>query len=539
MSTPTLPYTGERMIPQVTDRVVETHHWQRYLFFRPWYEDANIVDLGCGEGYGIDYAATFANTALGIDCSEDAIAHAQSRYPQARFRKTSAEEAELSDADLILCFQVLEYMQDPENLLKTLSKSKAKVVISVSNPIAWREESPEQTHIKQSWSPSDFQKLIEQTFKGKQIRFLSQQREWPGNVVEGLEENSLATLAVIGEGELPNWPSIGVATATYHNWPQLNEAIFQLSGRYPGRLRFAITVNGADEAQLKDMHSAQTANPRLIHLLEEPENRGFGIGMNIALDFLRREEGHDLYAVTNDDIVPDTDCLCELTSAMTELEKQGYKPGVVGPVSNNITGKQQVDIGEFGDYSGMLERARLYHKQHHSSVTQVVQLRGLMMLIHPDCLRDVGGFDPIFGIGNFEDDDHNLRCSLAGYSLWIAEGAFVFHYGSTTFQKLGIDYAGNINRNAEIMRKKWRLERVEDWPNLSCAPEGVCLLVPLGRSIDKCDKYEVRLNGEPVDLLWQATDMEFAGWVFHRIQSQPPDLRKALIETIEGKKISA
>jgi hypothetical protein len=32
-----LPWTGERMIPHEADPATELFHWQRYLFFRPWY----------------------------------------------------------------------------------------------------------------------------------------------------------------------------------------------------------------------------------------------------------------------------------------------------------------------------------------------------------------------------------------------------------------------------------------------------------------------------------------------------------------------
>ena len=160
------------------------------------------------------------------------------------------------------------------------------------------------------------------------------------------------------------------------------------------------------------------------------------------------------------------------------------------------------------------------------------------MLIHPDCLKAVGGFDPQFGLGNFEDDDYNLRCTLAGFTSWIAEGAFLFHHGSSTFRRLGIDYEASMARNAEQMRKKWDLERVEDWAKITQAPENVSLFVPLGRPLHQAE-FPVRVNGEKIDLVKQATDKEFAGWLTKRLRDKPNDFRKAVIELIEGRRMSA
>jgi len=534
-----LPYTGERMIPFATGKVVETHHWQRYLFFRPWYEGAKIIDAGCGEGYGADYASTFAKEMIGIDQSQETTTYANYRYPHCKFQTADVCQVDFESADLVLCLHTLEQLEEPEKLLKRLASANARVVISVSNPVSWRNGAREREFIKHSWTPTQFKDLIEKSFPDRTVRFLSQKRDWPGNVTSEFLENSVSTIAVIGDGELPQWPSVGIGTATYNNWQQLDEAIFAFSRGYPGKIRFAVVANGCCHEELAIMREAQASNPNFIHLIEESENRGFAVGMNIALDFLRREERHDLYAITNDDVIPAVDCLSEMVHAMAELQNGGHNPGVIGPVSNSITGQQQVDIGNFSDYISLMPRAAEYHRKHHSTVSQVAQLRGLFMLIHPECLRAVGGFDPQFGLGNFEDDDYNLRCTLAGFTNWIAEGAFLFHHGSSTFRRLGVDYASSIARNAERMRKKWTLDNVEDWPSITQVPSGVDLFIPLGRPLHQEELFPVRVNGEQIDLVKQATDDEFAGWVADRLQDKPSDFRKAVIELIEGRRMSA
>jgi len=51
------------MVPHASDAATELYHWQRYLFFQPWYEDAKVIDAASGEGYGTNYAAIYATEA--------------------------------------------------------------------------------------------------------------------------------------------------------------------------------------------------------------------------------------------------------------------------------------------------------------------------------------------------------------------------------------------------------------------------------------------------------------------------------------------
>jgi hypothetical protein len=152
-------------------------------------------------------------------------------------------------------------------------------------------------------------------------------------------------------------------------------------------------------------------------------------------------------------------------------------------------------------------------------------------------LHEVGGFDPRFGIGNFEDDDHNLRTRLAGFSLWIAGGAFLFHHGSSTFRTMKVDYEANIRRNAETMMRKWQLSRLEEWIELSQAPPGTTLYQPF--DVDLSGSFSIRINGETVDLIHQASDMEFAAWLMGQEWVRSPEGRKALLEALQKPSMAA
>jgi GT2 family glycosyltransferase len=537
-----LPWTGERMVPLASDLATQVYHWQRYLYFRPWYEGVRVVDAASGEGYGTSYASHFSTTATGYDISYEAVDHATKRYDAANFRQADVCDVDYSDADLVVSFETIEHLEDPSKFLEALKTCKGRIVISTPNrenhsPGNKLEDKPFNQHHTIEWTPLEFAELIRGHFQDRQIRFLSQGLGLPGQVYEGLDQSARYCIAVIGEGDLPHWPSIGYAIPTHNNWPQLLEAIHSLTNFYPGQTRFAITANACNDETLNAMRKQESETPGFFYLIEQLENRGYGIGANLALEYLQKQGDCEYYAVVNDDVIATVDCVSQMVAAMRELELAKLKPGVVVPVSNAVNGAQRVEIGEFHDYKSMVYRAEQYHRANHSKVNQSVQVRGLFMLIHPDCLREIGGFDPLFGLGNFEDDDHNLRCKFAGYTLWIASGAFLYHHGSTTFQRLNIDYAASIQTNMERFGKKWNLQQVETWPTLTSTPDGVNLFVSLSDP-NLAGRYEVTIGGAKVDLINEATEIQFAEWVAARIRAEAVP-RKTVVELIEGVRLSA
>ena len=68
----------------------------------------------------------------------------------------------------------------------------------------------------------------------------------------------------------------------------------------------------------------------------------------------------------------------------------------------------------------------------------VESLAGLCLMFDRTTLEALGGFDEVFGLGNFEDDDLSLRARLRGGRLVVVRSAFVHHRGSRTFKALGV-----------------------------------------------------------------------------------------------------
>lgn len=534
-----MAWTGERMVPCQSDAATELYHWQRYLYFRPWYTDANVIDAASGEGYGTAYAATYAASAQGFDLSAEAIQHANVRYPNSHFSVQDVVSADYSGCDLILSFETIEHVPDPEALLRAFAACPGRIVISTPNrkthsPGNRLEDKPLNPYHTVEWTPNEFAALVNEVFAGRQVRFLSQEQRWPGLITEGLDDDAMYCIAVIGDGELPQWPKVGISIPTVDNARQLNDTIVHLSRFYPGELQFCVVANGTSPESLAEIHKLANTLPYMVKVLPQEENLGYGIGANVGLEWLQQHAQCDLYVVSNDDVVGVPNTLIEMVLAHRALAESGQRVGALGPVSNNVSGAQKIEFEPFEDLAGLLYLAEQHHLQSHSSVSETYQLRGLFLMLTPECLQEVGGFDPRFNYGNFEDDDHNLRCKLAGFSLWIVDGAFLFHHGSQTFAKLtdGSEflYKNTIERNQQVFQWKWDLMDPSQWPMLSEAPTGVDVFVPLNARWPHT--FTVNVDGWKLDLATQASDIEFVQWVYERLRVRDRQIRGPLIDLL-------
>jgi 2-polyprenyl-3-methyl-5-hydroxy-6-metoxy-1,4-benzoquinol methylase len=110
-------------------------HLSRYTWALPACEGKRVVDLGCGVGYGTVILSSFARDVVGVDVSSEAIETANELYPSIDYRVTDLITGELPDADVGVCFEVLEHLPQPEKALERFLDAYPRLLVSFPNPL--------------------------------------------------------------------------------------------------------------------------------------------------------------------------------------------------------------------------------------------------------------------------------------------------------------------------------------------------------------------------------------------------------------------
>jgi len=110
-------FTGERVIPGSVEENLFNEHLARYRFTAQLVRDLGLagrfLDAGCGAGYGTAELAATGAEVLGIDVSEEAVAHARANYG-GHFEQASCTAIPAGDGafQLITAFEVIEHIPD-------------------------------------------------------------------------------------------------------------------------------------------------------------------------------------------------------------------------------------------------------------------------------------------------------------------------------------------------------------------------------------------------------------------------------------------
>lgn len=177
------------------------------------------------------------------------------------------------------------------------------------------------------------------------------------------------------------------------------------------------------------------------------ENRGFAGAVNAGLMMAK---GMKLLLLNNDTLVTEN----WLSNLLACLESDP-RIGLVGPVTNFISGEQRVDV-PYTDVKDMPTFAAVNNISDPARWQRVDRLTGFCLLMRRELWERTGYFDEGYKIGNFEDDDYNVRVRLQGYSLVIARDVFIHHFGSVSMKALGEQRFHEVNdRNEHYYMEKW------------------------------------------------------------------------------------
>ncbi len=219
-------------------------------------------------------------------------------------------------------------------------------------------------------------------------------------------------------------------------------AVNSIRAQTRGDYEIIIVDNGSEPETLAALRELDD-----VRIIYNTENKGFAYGCNQGIAAAR---GRYAVLLNNDVVVTDG-----WLERLIDAHLRDPLVGVTAPRSNRVAGHQLINDSSYANLEEMqnyaANRARTYRRSGYLTDRAI----GFCLCIDRKVVESVGGIDPRYGTGNFEDDDFCIRVRAAGYRIYVCDDVFIHHFGSVTFAKNKIDYAATMKRNWEIFAERW------------------------------------------------------------------------------------
>ncbi|MCK4446336.1 MAG: glycosyltransferase [Candidatus Marinimicrobia bacterium] len=285
--------------------------------------------------------------------------------------------------------------------------------------------------------------LLDEKFMPKQIKDLQKDYQ---NSFESFEEILIEYKRKYRQKTAPIGKKVTIIILTYNALEYTKQCIqsIQEHTNYPYEIIFV--DNHSTDGTKRYLRQLVSKYPN-YKLIANKQNKGFAAGNNQGM---KSAKGEYILLLNNDVLV--SDGWLERMVACAEADNS---IGIVGPITNWISGLQKVKDVPYDDPKDFSDYAARIAKQYNKKYTPRRRIAGFAMLIKRDVYEKIGGLDEQFGSGNYEDDDYCLRAKEAGFTIMVAEDVFIHHFGSKSFKCNNIDYDKSLKRNRELFKKKW------------------------------------------------------------------------------------
>jgi GT2 family glycosyltransferase len=246
-------------------------------------------------------------------------------------------------------------------------------------------------------------------------------------------------------------PFTSIVVPVHNQLSYTRQCIEAVDARTPaGSWELIVVDNASSDGTFEALSGASLRNGTL-RVIRNEANLGFGLACNQGMDLAR---GEGVVLLNNDAIV-----LGDWLPALWAPLPEAPEGGMSGPITNFGRPSQTRQLPEPRNEEDAGRIFAEWTRSHAGAYIETDVLSGFCLLMSRQVIDRLGGFDPCYGLGYFEDDDYSLRARLAGFALWICEEVLVYHHGAVTSRATGLVSSAAAHSQAKwaIFRDKWRL----------------------------------------------------------------------------------
>ncbi len=349
------------------------------------------------------------------------------------FDKEKALQAGLFD-------ETFTTLEDWEFFIRLSERCNFKHIAKVTAQVNWRNDGTTVT----SSRGAEFKKNRERVYKRYQNEI---------SKISNIQSIEKMFHKIWKEDNNPGGALVSIVILAYNQLKYTKKCIESIVENTNVFFELILVDNGSTDGTEEYLESELTTliSSGMLRIIKNDKNLGYARGNNQGMAIARG----DYILLLNNDVVVTPGWL----NRLIECAKKNSDIGIVGPVSNFVVGPQLIETVPYNSESleGLNEFAEKRGKEYAGQAKRLARVVGFCMLIKREVVEKIGGLDPRYGLGNFEDDDFSLRTVLAGYGSCIAKDCFIHHFGNRTFEGANINYQESLKYNWKIFKEKWNL----------------------------------------------------------------------------------
>lgn len=174
-----LPWTGERMVPEINDPTTKVEHLHRYAYAMEIAKGKNVLDIASGEGYGSNLISKVAKNVTGVDIDRLTVDYAKNKYKKdnLKFIHGAADNIPVNTGsmDIVISFETIEHHNKHDEMLieiKRVLKPEGVLIISTPEKLTYSDNALYKNphHVKELYL-EEFRGLVNKYFNYSKMFF--------------------------------------------------------------------------------------------------------------------------------------------------------------------------------------------------------------------------------------------------------------------------------------------------------------------------------------------------------------------------------